>query len=149
MKLGHVHLKVKNLEISEKFYTDLLGLKVVEKIKDHFLFLSFGDSHHDIALQSLGEHANIPLHNSVGLYHVAFEVDSITALVEALNKLENIKYPFSIVEHYISWAIYSHDPDGNGIEIYLDRRDSSTGKKVWNGISRELTKIELLKFNPQ
>lgn len=144
MKLGHVHLKVSNLEVAERFYTSILGLQVTERVSSHYLFLSFGSAHHDLALQALGANAEMPSANSVGLYHTAFEVPDAKSLLAALVKLEELNNPIALVDHKISWAIYSEDPDGNGVEIYLDRRNSSGGDKSWQGASRRLTKEQLV-----
>jgi catechol 2,3-dioxygenase len=143
MKLGHVHLKVRSLPEAERFYTTALGLKVTERIGRHFVFLSFGEAHHDVALQALGESARPPAPGTVGLYHSAFEVPGAAALLSALSRLDELGVRTSLVDHGLSWAIYTHDPDGNGVEIYLDRRESHDGRTVWSGRSYELTRDDI------
>lgn len=139
MKLGHVHLKVREIASAEQFYSGLLGVKTTERNGEQFLFLSFGAAHHDIALQALGSHAAEPSPHSVGLYHVAFEVDTANELLRAANWLDANRYPYDLIDHRISWALYTADPDGNGIEIYMDRRTSEFGRKSWEGRSLPLT----------
>jgi len=136
MKLGHVHIKVTDLERSKAFYSDLLGMRIVEEIAGHFAFLSFGSAHHDLALQQSNRVPG-PANDSV-LYHIAFEVQDVESLKFAKNKLEAADYPVSPVDHGISWALYTRDPDGNGVEICMDRREAEGGVRIWNGHSRPL-----------
>lgn len=143
MKLGHVHIKVSSVDRAVRFYTELLGLEVVERVGQQFSFLSFGKAHHDLALQSAGAAAQLPPPGTVGLYHTAFEVEDERALYEALLRLEKLGSEVSLVDHRISWAIYTADPDGNGVEIYLDRRTANLGKREWQGDSRRLTREEI------
>ena len=144
MKIGHGHLKVRNLNIALEFYTKVLGLRVSERVDDHFAFLTFGVADHDLALQELGEGASQPPPKAVGLYHLAFEVANRSELGAALLKLEEMGCATTLIDHRISWAIYTADPDGNGVEIYLDRRGSAGGEKIWNGISYSLNRQELV-----
>jgi len=78
--LGHVHLKVRDLERAIGFYSRVLGLRVTERVDAHFAFLSGGDAHHEVALQELGPEAAGPDPHGVGLYHVAFEVPDAASL---------------------------------------------------------------------
>ncbi|MCB0335024.1 MAG: VOC family protein [Bdellovibrionales bacterium] len=144
MKLGHVHLKVKDLDVAVNFYAALLGLKETERLGNHFSFLSFGSAHHDIALQALGHHATNPVQHAVGLYHSAFEVTDAQKLLDTIEKLEQLKHTYALVDHGISWAIYTADPDGNGVEVFLDRRTAPSGLAQWNGASRQLSKQQIL-----
>ncbi len=146
MKIGHVHLKVRNLERAERFYTFVLGASATERVAGCFSFLSMGESHHEIALQELGEFAKQPARDAVGLYHSAFEVSDLDELLSAVKRLDELGAAYSIVDHGISRAVYSSDPDGNGVEIYLDSRKSASGSRLWNGRSRALS-IEDLKRN--
>ena len=75
-KIGHVHLNVRNLENAERFYTEVFGFRVTERIRDTFVFLSLGDHHHDLALRNVGANAPIPPDLSVGMYHFAIEVEN-------------------------------------------------------------------------
>ncbi len=140
MKIGHVHLKVRNLQRSIEFYERYLGLQVTEQVGEHMVFLSAGELHHDVALQEVGPEAATPRRFDVGLYHTAFEVKDTDELDEAWDKLEKDGVRIIPVDHRISQAIYFSDPDGNGLEIYLDTRESQHGAKTWQGIDRPLTR---------
>lgn len=135
MKLGHVHLKVRDLESAERFYGSVLGFRVTERVANRFVFMSLGTAHHDLALQRVdGER---PDADAVGLYHVAFEVENEEEFTSVVERLQQVCRATSLVDHGISWAIYGEDPAGNGVEVYLDRRASN--QQTWQGRSRELT----------
>ncbi len=140
MRLGHVHLKVRRLERAIAFYRDVLALALVERVPGQYAFLSFGDAHHDLALQGVDEDAPAPLPQGVGLYHSAFEVGSPAELLAALDRLEAAGVPCVGVDHGISWAVYFNDPDANGVEVFLDRRHAMGGRNAWNGVSGRLTR---------
>ena len=137
MRLGHVHIKVRDLVTSEAFYTRI-GFRLTERIPNHITFLSFSDAHHDLALQCVGPNGQEPALNSVGLYHIAFEVPGADVLAKKIDLLRAISVEFSLVDHGISWALYTHDPDGNGLEFYVDRRSTKDGSALWGGTSRKL-----------
>lgn len=143
MKIGHVHLKVKDLDRSEEFYSGLLGAIRTERLGKQYSFLSMGEAHHEIALQALGDAARPPAPHTVGLYHSAFEVRDAKELLGAVERLEGLKMHFALVDHGISWAVYASDPDGNGVEIYLDRRGKAGANELWRGQSRELDKEQI------
>jgi catechol 2,3-dioxygenase len=127
--LGHVHLKVTDLDRAVEFYTELLDLDVTER-HANYAFLSFGDHHHDLALQAHEGAASPPL-QSTGLYHIAFELDSLGALGDADEWLTEREISVSPVDHGISKALYFDDPDGNGVELYVDTREADDER--WNG----------------
>jgi len=143
-KLGHIHIKVRNLKRAEKFYTELLGFKVTEKVEDDYLFLTLGKAHHDLALQNVGEEAELPKQNQVGLYHFAIELKDEKELAVTYKKLTDNKIKISAVDHGISRSLYLQDPDGNGIEIYIDTRKQT--KKQWSGRTTLLDTDRLLKL---
>ncbi len=128
MHLGHVHLKVSNLDRAEEFYTKILGFKITEKIKNQFLFLTLGKHHHDVALMHI-PNAPKPPQYSTGLYHVAFEV-TLEEFKERYAFFESRGLEPEAVDHGISYAFYFADPDENVIEFYVDTRDRL---KDWNG----------------
>jgi catechol 2,3-dioxygenase len=137
-RIGHAHLYVRNLDRSIGFYTRIFGLGLTERIGDAMAFLSASAQHHDLALQALGETARPQAPGSVGLYHVAFELPTVAALDAALTRLDEEGVPWQAVDHGISWAVYFDDPDGNGLELYVDRRDSEDGRREWHGRSAML-----------
>jgi catechol 2,3-dioxygenase len=135
VKLGHVHLKVRDLDEAVEFYVELLGMRVTERVGGRFAFLSFGGAHHDLALQALGAGAPGPSFHAVGLYHVAFELPDKRAFAEAWKRLRGMGREASAADHRISWAIYCADPDGNGVELYVDTRAELDGASLWRGAS--------------
>jgi catechol 2,3-dioxygenase len=128
--LGHVHMKVSDTERAVDFYTSVLDLSVRER-HDRFVFLTYGDHHHDVALQEVG--ASAPgTRGAVGLYHAAFEVDSPDRLAAVHRRLQDGGVAVTAVDHGISKALYFDDPDGNGLEVYFDTRDER-GRTDWTG----------------
>jgi len=127
--VGHVHLKVRDVDRSIDFYREVLALSVTER-HGNYAFLSFGEHHHDLALQGIGEDAAGP-GPGVGLYHAAFEVDSREALRAVAERLDERGVAISPVDHGISEALYFDDPDGNGCEVYRDTRESHDER--WQG----------------
>jgi catechol 2,3-dioxygenase len=130
--VGHMHFKIRDVERSIAFYTEVFGLGVRERY-DRFAFLSWGDHHHDVALQEVGSAATEP-EPGVGLYHAAIEVGSPDALAAVYERLRERGVSVSPVDHGISKALYFEDPDGNGLEAYIDTRDSFD-RTEWNGLN--------------
>jgi len=143
MKIGHVHLKIRNLRQSVTFYREFLGMEITEQLGESFVFMSAGSMHHELALQEVGSDAARPKRYDVGLYHVAFEVPDRNALATIYQKLRGAGVPVSLVDHRISWALYFSDPDGNGIEVYWDTRETEHGARIWEGRDRSLTVSQL------
>ncbi len=132
LRLGHIHLKVRDADRSADFYKRLLGLTQTER-HGNFIFLGNGQDHHVIALQGLGAHAPQPPRGSLGLYHSAFEVPDESEFEQAYLRAKELAPHVTVVDHGISWAMYFDDPDGNGVEIYQDRRTMPGGRPFWNG----------------
>lgn len=120
--LGHVVLKVRNLERSVAFYRDILGMKEVMRYRGVMVFFSFGSNHHDLGLLQLGDQAELPSSHNLGLYHVAFKVgDSLDELRECKAHLEMHGVQLiGMSDHGVSQSLYLADPDGNEIELYVD-----------------------------
>jgi catechol 2,3-dioxygenase len=143
-KIGHTHLKVRDLQRSIDFYTRFLALHVTEQVADAYVFLTGSSFHHEIALQNVGPDAPHPPAQGTGLYHVAFEVPNKQSFAEAYRTLAESGVPVAAVDHYISWAMYFDDPDGNGLEIYWDTRNQPGGRKLWQGENAPLLEETIL-----
>ena len=122
-RVGHVHLKVADLERAIAFYSGLLGFDVTQRYGDQAAFLSAGGYHHHIGLNtwdSKGGSAPPPGHT--GLYHSAFLFADRKALAQVFKRLVDADYPLDgSADHGVSEALYFTDPDGNGVELYRDR----------------------------
>lgn len=137
-RLSHVHLRVRSLERAVAFYQDVFGWHATERLGSDFVFLSGGSAHHEVALQSA---PGLQSEGDEGvLYHVALEVNSARELAEVWQRLDMRGMPVSAVDHGISWALYFRDPDGNGMECFLDRRGARDGRSEWQGTSARLTR---------
>lgn len=122
-RIGHVHLKVSDIDRSLAFYQEILGFEITQRYGEGAVFLSAGGYHHHIGLntwQSKG--ADKAPARGVGLYHVAILYAERKELAEVVKNLLDNEYPISgAADHGVSEAIYLNDPDGNGIELYWDR----------------------------
>lgn len=143
MKIGHVHLKVRSLPRAIAFYRRYLDMAVTEKLAEAMVFMSADEMHHQLALQEVGMRAAAPARHDVGLYHVAFEVPDRQALAATYRKLKQDGVSVHPVDHRISWALYFNDPDGNGVEVYWDIRQTAEGARVWQGVDRPLSEGQL------
>jgi catechol 2,3-dioxygenase len=121
--IGHVHLKVADLDRAITFYRDVLGFELQQRMGDQAAFLSAGGYHHHIGLNTWeSKGGSPPPPGSTGLFHVAIRYPTRAALAKALKRLVDAGVPLSgASDHGVSEAIYLHDPDGNGIELYRDR----------------------------
>lgn len=122
-RIGHVHLKVADLERALRFYRDVLGFEVTQRFGNSAAFLSAGGYHHHIGLntwESLGGVAPAP--GTTGLYHLAILYPTRAELGDALRRLVEAGVPLDgASDHGVSEALYLRDPDGNGVELYWDR----------------------------
>ena len=121
--IGHVHLKVADLDRALGFYQGVLGFELTGRLGDQAAFVSAGGYHHHIGLNTWESRGGSPPpREATGLYHVAIRYPSRPALARALRALIERRYPIDgASDHAVSEAIYLHDPDGNGIELYWDR----------------------------
>ncbi len=121
--IGHVHLRVSDLDRSLAFYHGVLGFEITQRIGHSAAFLSAGGYHHHIGLntwESLGGTA--PPLGTTGLYHVAIVYPTRAALADALRRLMSAGIKLEgAADHGVSEALYLHDPDHNGVELYWDR----------------------------
>jgi catechol 2,3-dioxygenase len=123
VRIGHVHLKVGNLQRALDFYCGVLGLELMQRVGDEAAFLAAGGYHHHVALntwESLG--GSPPPPGSTGLYHFALVYPTRAALADALRRLiaAGIRLE-GASDHGVSESLYLRDPDGNGVELYRDR----------------------------
>lgn len=144
LKIGHAHLKVRDLDRSIAFYQQHLGLRLIERVGDHYAFLSGGAFHHEIALQYVGMNAPQPPARGTGLYHVAFEAPDRRGFAAVYRDLRQSDVAVALVDHYISWAMYFDDPDGNGLEVYWDTRGEPNGRPLWAGDNAPLAEETVL-----
>jgi catechol 2,3-dioxygenase len=122
-RIGHVHLKVADLERSLSFYRDLLGFKEMQRYGDGAVFISAGGYHHHIGLNTwYSKNASPAPMSSAGLFHTAILYPTRKDLAIVLKRLLDAKYPLTgASDHGVSQALYLNDPDENGVELYWDR----------------------------
>lgn len=122
-RIGHVHLKVADLNRSLEFYRDLLGFELTTMYGDQAAFLSAGGYHHHIGLNTWHSKDAPPATvNGVGLYHTAIVYPERKDLAVIFDRLRRAFYPLTgASDHGVSEAVYLKDPDGNGVELYWDR----------------------------
>lgn len=125
-RIGHVHLKVADIERSLRFYRDVLGFQVMQRYGRDAVFLSAGGYHHHIGLNTWeSSGGSPPPAGTTGLYHVAILYPTRAALAQALRRLADAGVPLTgAADHGVSEALYLDDPDGNGVELYWDRPES-------------------------
>ena len=121
--IGHVHLRVSDIDRALAFYRDVLGFEVTQRFGDDAAFLSAGGYHHHLGLNTWESRGGSPPPpGTTGLYHVAIRYPDRATLGDALQRLVEAGVPVSgATDHGVSEAIYLSDPDGNGIELYRDR----------------------------
>ena len=123
VRIGHVHLKVADLDRALKFYRDVLGFEVTQRYGEQAAFLSAGGYHHHIGLNTWeSEGGSAPPPGATGLYHLAILYPARAELAGALSRLVKAGIPLEgASDHGVSEALYLRDPDGNGVELYWDR----------------------------
>jgi len=122
-RIGHVHLKVANLERALAFYSGILGFAVMQRMGDSAAFVSAGGYHHHIGLNTWESlNGDPPPPGCTGLYHTAFLFPTRAALAQVLHRVLQAGIPLEgAADHGVSEAIYLRDPDDNGVELYWDR----------------------------
>ncbi|MBS0196512.1 MAG: VOC family protein [Planctomycetes bacterium] len=126
VRIGHVHLKVADLQRSLGFYRDVLGFQVMQGYGQDAVFISAGGYHHHIGLNTWeSKGGSPPPPGTTGLYHVAILYPTRAALADALQRLRSAGLSLTgAADHGVSEALYLNDPDGNGVELYWDRPES-------------------------
>ncbi len=139
-QLGHVVIKVRDLDRAEQFYSGVLGLPVVaRRDTPPMTFFSLGN-HHDFAILATGNDGPDSPPNAPGLFHVAFRIgESIEELSEAKAHLESKGVTVQMIaDHTVTKSIYFADPDGNGVEVYVDASD------IWHQDPQRVADMEPL-----
>lgn len=131
-RIGHVHLKVSDIQRSLDFYHGLLGFEIVTTYGDQAIFISAGGYHHHIGLNTWhSKNAPPARKEGVGLYHTAVLYPTRKDLAEIFERLRAANYPLTgASDHGVSEALYMNDPDGNGVELYWDRPKELWPKKA-------------------
>jgi len=145
VRIGHVHLKVSDLDRAIAFYRDTLGFEVTQRYGHQAAFLSAGGYHHHIGLntwESAG--GSPPPHGHTGLFHLAILYPTRAELADALRRLVKAEIPLEgASDHGVSEALYLRDPDGNGVELYWDRPKEQWPRNAEGGIEMFTRKLEL------
>ena len=125
--IGHIHLKVSDLQRALAFYRDLLGFQLTTMYGEDAAFLSAGGYHHHIGLNTWHSKGAAPAsRQGVGLYHTAIRYPTRKDLAAIFDRLRRANYPFTgASDHGVSEALYLNDPDNNGVELYWDRPKTS------------------------
>jgi catechol 2,3-dioxygenase len=143
--IGHVHLKVADLDRAIGFYRDVLGFDLMQRIGDEAAFLSAGGYHHHIGLntwESAG--GSPPPPGATGLYHLAIRFPTRAALAQALRRVVDAGISLTgASDHGVSEAIYLRDPDANGVELYHDRPESEWPRAPDGGVAMFTAPLDL------
>ena len=144
-RIGHVHLKVADLDRALRFYRDVLGFDVTQRYGSRAAFLSAGGYHHHIGLNTWdSEGGSPPPAGTTGLYHLAILYPTRAALADALRRLlANDVSLEGASDHGVSEALYLRDPDGNGVELYWDRPQDQWPRDEQGGIAMFTRALDL------
>jgi catechol 2,3-dioxygenase len=144
-RIGHVHLKVADLDRALGFYRDLLGFDVTQRYGTRAAFLSAGGYHHHIGLNTWeSEGGSAPPPGTTGLYHLAILYPTRAELADALRRVIAARIPLDgASDHGVSEALYLRDPDGNGVELYWDRPQDQWPRDEKGGIAMFTRTLDL------
>lgn len=144
-RIGHVHLKVADLDRAIGFYSGILGMQIMQRRGSDAAFLSAGGYHHHIGLntwESKGGTPPAPGHT--GLYHSAILYPSRRDLARVLQQLVTADWPLDgASDHGVSEAIYLRDPDGNGVELYRDRPEAEWPRDATGALDMSTKRLDL------
>jgi catechol 2,3-dioxygenase len=144
-RIGHVHLKVADLDRALKFYCDVLGFELMQKYGTQAAFVSAGGYHHHIGLNTWeSEGGKPPSAGATGLYHLAILYPTRTDLADALKRLlaHGIRLD-GASDHGVSEALYLRDPDENGIELYWDKPQSEWPKSADGKLAMHTRRLDV------
>ena len=132
VRIGHVHLKVADLDRSLQFYREVLGFELQQRFGNQAAFISAGGYHHHLGLNTWeSKGGSPPPPGTTGLYHVAILYPTRASLADALRRLLAAGIELDgAADHGVSEALYLRDPDGNGVELYRDRPESEWPRSV-------------------
>ncbi|MEQ9467457.1 MAG: VOC family protein [Ekhidna sp.] len=144
-RIGHIHLKVSDLQRSLDFYCGLLGFDLITTYGQDAAFISAGGYHHHIGLNTwTSKNGTPPPRGTTGLFHTAILLPSRKDLAILLHRLIEAKYPISgAADHGVSEAIYLNDPDENGVELYWDKPKDQWPQKPNGGIDMYTRTLDL------
>jgi catechol 2,3-dioxygenase len=144
-RIGHVHLKVSDLDRALGFYCGVLGFEVMQRYGDQAAFISAGGYHHHIGLntwESKGGHPPAP--GTTGLFHTAILYPTRAALADALHRVREAGIQIDgASDHGVSEALYLRDPDQNGVELYRDRPQAEWPRKPDGSLAMFTHKLDL------
>lgn len=145
VRIGHVHLKVADIDRALMFYRDVLGFEITQRYGSSAVFLSAGGYHHHIALNVWeSKNGSAPPPGTTGLYHFAILYPSRSALGDALKRIFQAGISLEgASDHGVSEALYLRDPDGNGVELYWDRPESEWPRNALGELQMETRKLDL------
>ncbi|WP_340152179.1 VOC family protein [uncultured Marivirga sp.] len=143
--IGHVHLKVSDLDKALDFYHALLGFEIIQRLGDQAAFISAGGYHHHIGLNTWQSKGSLPAPKKYpGLFHTAIVYPTRKSLAEIFLRLREAKYPLTgAANHGVSEALYLDDPDGNGVELYWDKSNEDWPKNAEGGIDMYTQPLDL------
>lgn len=144
-RIGHVHLKVADLDRALAFYHGLLGFEITQRYGDGAVFLAAGGYHHHIGLNTWESRGGKPpAPGTTGLYHTAVLYPDRASLGAVLKRLVEADYPIDgAADHGVSEAIYLTDPDGNGVELYRDRAEADWPRDADGNLRMVNSKLDL------
>ncbi len=145
VRIGHVHLKVADLQRSLGFYCGVLGFELTQRFGDQAAFISAGGYHHHIGLNTWeSEGGSPPPMGTTGLYHLAILYPTRAALADALRRLMGARIQLDgASDHGVSEALYLRDPDENGVELYWDRPREEWPRGVDGGVEMFTRRLDL------
>jgi catechol 2,3-dioxygenase len=145
VRIGHVHLKVADLERAMAFYCGVLGFDLKQRYGDQAAFLAAGGYHHHIGLNTWESRGGtLPPPGTTGLYHVALLYPSRVALAGALKRLIGAGVELTgASDHGVSEALYLSDPDGNGLELYWDRPEAEWPRNADGTLAMVTRRLDL------
>jgi catechol 2,3-dioxygenase len=148
VQIGHVHLKVANLDRALHFYCDVLGFDLTQRMGDSAAFISAGGYHHHIGLNTWeSRNGSPPSPGTTGLYHLAILYPARRSLADALKRLMDAGIPLEgASDHGVSEALYLRDPDGNGVELYWDRPEAEWPRTPGGGLDMYTEPLDLQKL---